>query len=156
MAVKENLRQLADKGCIELEQTRKGHSVKVLLPFELSISVPEHAEEDIDIENLDFLQGREYVQEMLNRERDMFFYCLSELSLESCELDHVVSQLRGGDNSYKNVVATCHKCNTKKQATDAEDFLRSLYRKGMLSESEFEGRLSALDALRNGELKPEL
>jgi hypothetical protein len=71
-------------------------------------------------------------------------------------LDHVVSQLNGGDNSYKNIVASCHKCNNRKQGFDAEDFLRGLYRKGMLSESEFEGRLSALKALWQGDLKPDL
>ena len=66
----------------------------------------------------------------------------------------MVSQLKGGNNSYRNIVAACHKCNTRKQGSESEDFLRDLYRKGLLSESEIEGRLSALEALRNGDLRP--
>lgn len=153
---RKTIRQLAEKGCIELEQTRKGHSVKVLLPADLDISRPKETKVELNIDEIDFFKGREYVDALIKREQNACFYCLSEISPENCELDHVISQLNGGDNSYKNIVATCHKCNTKKQGSDAEDFLRGLYRKGMLSESEFEGRLSALKVLRQGDLKPEI
>lgn len=71
-------------------------------------------------------------------------------------MDHAVPQLNGGDNSYRNIVAACHRCNTHKQGKSAEDYLRHLYRKSLLSESELEDRLSALEALRSGELRPEL
>ena len=150
------IRQLADKGCIELEQTRKGHSIKVLLPSDLNISAPEDDKKELDIEALDFFQGREYVHSIIKREQNRCFYCLSKISIENCELDHVISQLNGVDNSYRNIVASCHKCNTRKQASNASDYLRDLHRKGMLNESEFEGRLTALEALNKGELKPEL
>lgn len=82
-----------------------------------------------------------YINELLKREQDSCFYCLSEISGENCELDHVIPQQKGGNNSYKNIVASCHKCNTTKLAGDAHDFLRGLYRKGLLSESEFEGEI---------------
>ena len=153
---RKTIRQLAEKGCIELEQTRKGHSVKVFLPGELGIQPQKQVEAPIDLEEIDFFKNREYVSELVAREKEQCFYCLSEISVENCELDHVVSQLNGGNNSYKNIVAACHKCNTRKQAATAEDFLRSIYRKGMLSESEFEGRLSAVEALKKGNLKPVL
>ena len=153
---RKTIRQLADKGCIELEQTRKGHSVKVLLPSDLDISAPDEEANELNIDELDFFQGRNYVNALVKREQGSCFYCLSEITSENCELDHVISQLNGGDNSYKNIVATCHKCNTRKQASEASDFLRELYRKGMLSESELEGRLLTLEALRKGEYKPEL
>ena len=81
---------------------------------------------------------------------------LSKITPENCELDHVVAQQKGGDNSYKNIVAACHKCNTRKQAMDAEDYLRFLYRKAILSDSEFEERLSALEALKDGMLLPKI
>jgi len=148
------IRLLAEKGCIELEQTRKGHSVKVFLPSELGIHAQKKAEAPLNIEEIDFFKNREYVSELVARENEQCFYCLSEINIENCELDHVVSQLNGGNNSYKNIVAACHKCNTRKQATTPEDFLRAIYRKGMLSESELEGRLSALESLKNGHLKP--
>lgn len=154
--IRKVIRVLAEKGCIELEQTRKGHSVKVLLPSELGLKHQKLVEAPLNLEDIDFFKNREYVSELMAREKEHCFYCLSEINTENCELDHVVSQLNGGNNSYKNIVAACHKCNTRKQASIAEDFLRSIYRKGMLSDSEFEGRLSALESLKNGNLKPTL
>ena len=153
---RKTIRQLADKGCIELEQTRKGHSVKVFLPEELDIPITATEKKEPNIEEIDFFKGRAYVQELLNREQGNCFYCLSEISTKNCELDHVVSQQKGGNNSYKNIVTSCHKCNTTKLASDAHDFIRGLYRKGLLNETEFEDRQSAVEALKNGELKPQL
>lgn len=151
---RKTIRQLAENGCIELEQTRNGHAVKVRLPDELGISICSSEKVQLNIEDIDFFSGRKYVSSLIERERNKCFFCLSGIAEENCELDHVISQLKGGSNSYKNIVAACHKCNTRKQSSEAEDFLRDLYRKGLLSESEFEGRLSALDELRNGDLKP--
>ncbi len=153
---RKTIRRLAEKGCIELEQTRRGHSVKVLIPDELDLPTQKSTPTKIKLEEIDFFKGREHVHALIKREKRACFYCLSEISNENCELDHVLPQLNGGDNSYRNIVATCHKCNTRKQSTEATDFLRALYRKGMISENEFEGRLSALEALSKGELKPEL
>lgn len=153
---RKTIRELADIGCIELEQTRQGHWVKVLLPSDLNIAVSEEPEPQVDIEEIDFYQNREFLSSLILREGGACFYCLSEISEENCELDHVVSQLERGNNGYRNIVASCHRCNTRKQGQNAEDFLRAHFRKGLLSEGEFEGRLSALKALQKGELKPEI
>ena len=153
---RKTIRQLAENGCIELEQTRNGHAVKVRLPDELGISIRSSEKVQLNIEDIDFFSGRKYVSSLIERERNKCFFCLSGISEENCELDHVVSQVKGGNNSYRNIVAACHKCNTRKQASESEDFLRDLYRKGLLSETELEGRLSALEALKNGDLKPEV
>lgn len=151
---RKSIRSLAEKGCIELEQTKKGHYVKVFLPDELSL--PSAQEQTApDIEEIDFFRNREHVSVLLKREQSRCFYCLREIREDSCELDHVVSQLNGGDNGYKNIVASCHRCNTKKQGGSAEDFIRELYRKNLLSEKEFEDRTQALEALRDGLIKPE-
>ena len=61
-----------------------------------------------------------------------------------------------GDNGYKNIVATCHRCNSRKQGTLAEDFLRQLYRTNLLSEVEFAERLSALELLKDGKVVPNI
>jgi 5-methylcytosine-specific restriction endonuclease McrA len=150
------IRTLAEKGCIELDQTRKGHNVKVFLPNELSIPKKEQQDQVLDIEEIDFFKNREYLNQILAREQNSCFYCMKSINSETCELDHVISQLNGGGNSYRNIVAACHRCNTHKSGTTAEDYLRQLYRKNLLSESELEGRLSAIDALKNGELRPKL
>jgi hypothetical protein len=51
---------------------------------------------------------------------------------------------------------SCHECNTTKQARDPADFLRSLYRCGVLSQPELEGRLSTLAQLQSGPLLPDI
>lgn len=151
---RKTIRKLAEKGCIELEQTRKGHLVKVLIATELGIQKFSDEDKNVDLDELDFFKNRDYVTQILAREGGKCFYCLSDINIGNCDLDHVVSQVNGGDNGYRNIAASCHKCNTRKQAMDAEDYLRSIFRKGLLSDGEFEGRLSAVEALKNGDLKP--
>jgi len=141
---------------VSLEQTRLGHFVKVLLPSQLSLPELSVEETAIDIETIDFYRNRQYLPSLLQLERGQCFYCLRDINEGSCELDHVESQLNGGGNSYRNIVASCHQCNTKKQGGRAEDHMRQLLRKGLLSEKEFECRVHALEALRDGQIKPEL
>lgn len=151
---RKTIRSLAKKGCIEIEQTRKGHNVKVFLPSELDIPDARTNEESVDIEIIDFFKQREYLGVLLGREQHRCFYCLCNINEESCELDHVISQLSGGGNGYRNIVAACHQCNTKKQGDNPEDFLRKLFRRSLLSDKEFEERLTALASLQDGSLRP--
>jgi hypothetical protein len=44
----------------------------------------------------------------------------------------------------------------RKGSSSAEDFLRTLDREKLLSAAEFEGRISHLERLRAGELKPDV
>lgn len=154
---RKTIRLLADKGLILLEQTRQGHSVSVCLPRDLDLpEVGEHVKPAQDIEEIDFFSGRAYIDQILAREKNQCFYCMRDINESACELDHVVSQIKGGSHGYRNIVASCHQCNTTKQGNPAEDHLRKLLRKGHLSELEFEGRIQAIEALQNGELKPRL
>ena len=75
---------------------------------------------------------------------------------ENCQLDNVVAQAERMDNSYRNIVVSCHECNTKKQAKEAVEFVRYLYRRGILSQTDLEGRLSALELLKDGKLIPDV
>lgn len=59
-----------------------------------------------------------------------------------------------GENCYRNVVAACRQCNNRKGSSTAEDWLRTLYREGFLKAPDFQDRLSHLERLRAGELKP--
>ena len=153
--VRETIRSLESKGCVELERSQRGHLVHVRTPEDLGLALPETAEEIPDLEALDFYSGRRYVDALLAREDDRCFYCLAALKADSCVLDHVRSQADGGGNSYRNIVAACHSCNSKKQGVVAEDYLRILYRQSLLSEAEFASRLEALEAIREGRLIPE-
>jgi hypothetical protein len=59
----------------------------------------------------------------------------------------------GGDNSHRNVVAACHECNSAKQSEAADEYIRRLYRKGVLSQADLGERLERLARLQRGELE---
>jgi 5-methylcytosine-specific restriction endonuclease McrA len=157
-SVREDIRALHDRGCIRIEdKSRNGHLVRVLLPSEIPGVVPETVSpEEVDLESIDFFENRRYVAELLAREDGRCFYCMKGIRAESCELDHVVSQAISRNNSYRNIACSCHECNTTKQAQAPADFVRGLYRRGVLSQAELENRLAALDLLQSGKLKPDL
>lgn len=155
-SVREDIRSLNEKGCIRIEdRSRKGHLVRVLLPEEIEGVIPsESPTPSIDIEQIDFFSNRRFVDALLDRENHRCFYCLKGVRTDSCELDHVISRVNGGDNSFKNIVVSCHDCNTSKLAADPADFLRTLFRKGRLSAAELEERLATLEQLQSGKLAP--
>jgi hypothetical protein len=154
---REDIRSLNERGCIKIEdRSRNGHLVRVFLPEEIPGVLPNvAAATEFDLESLDFYSNRRFIAALLMREGHRCFYCLKSLRAESCELDHVISQAHAKNDSFKNVVCSCHECNTTKQAQLASDFLRSLYRKGALSQPELEDRLLALEQLQLGKLVPD-
>lgn len=157
-SVRERIRAMHEKGYLEIqERGRGGHHVRVHLPSEIPHLIPvEQAPEPIDVETVDFYTGRVYLSALLNRQDGRCFWCLKALTPDSCVLDHVVPQHSTTDNSYRNVVAACHACNSDKQGEEATAFLRSRYRKGLLSPEELENRLSILSKITLGELVPEI
>lgn len=156
-SVREDIRALHERGCINIEnRSRNGHLVRVLLPAEVPGVVPASVPAtSLDLESLDFFSNRRFVAALLVREDNRCFYCLKRIRADSCELDHVVSQASGRDNTYRNIVCSCHECNTTKQAQSAADFVRSLYRKGVLSQPELNNRLATLEQLQAGKLIPD-
>jgi HNH endonuclease len=156
-SAREDIRSLNERGCIKIEdRSRNGHLVRVLLPEEIEGVVPKGTPvTGIDLSGLDFFSGRRFLSALLAREDGRCFYCLKGIRSQSCELDHVVSLANGKDHSYRNMVCSCHECNTTKQAQMAPDFVRALYRKGVLSQAELEDRLSAVERLQAGQLVPD-
>jgi len=156
-SVREDIRSLGEKGCIRIEdRSRKGHLVRVLLPEEIEGVIPTAAPAPaVDLERLDFFTGRRFVGVLLDREGHRCFYCLNSISAETCELDHVVSRANGADNTYRNIVASCHDCSTTKQASAPAAFLRTLYRKNRLTSAELKERLAALEQLQSGKRMPD-
>jgi hypothetical protein len=157
-SVRDDLRSLHERGCIRIEdRSRNGHLIRVLLPEEIDGVVPKHEPaETIDIELIDFFTDRRYLAALLARENGACSYCLRQVRPDNCQLDHVVAQAGGLNNSYRNIVVSCHECNTTKQAAAAADFVRFLYRRGLLSQRDLEGRLSALEMLQAGKLVPDI
>lgn len=152
------LRSLHAKGCIVIDdRSRQGHHVSVALPHEIKcLSRKEAFVAPIDMDSVDFFTGRKYLSEILEREDGRCFYCLRELTAETCELDHLVPQVAELNNSYRNVVAACCGCNKGKGSMPAADYLRNRYRSGLLSEDELQSRLAALEAIQVGHSKPVL
>src|SRR5712664_3231523 len=158
------VRRLVAKGALRLvERTRAGHVVEVRLPGEIRAVRPDRAAggparppRTANLEETDFLKDKTLREALHARERSVCFYCLRRLTARVRCLDHVVPAVRRGSNSYRNLVSSCAECNSQKGETPAEGFLRSLYRDGRLTASEFTGRLRAVKALAAGKLRPAL
>jgi hypothetical protein len=152
--IRRSIRSMAVKGCVRIEDRGKnGHLVRLLLPEEIeTVRASATVEEALDLDDIDFYADRRYLSAILHRENGECFYCARAVNEETAALDHVVPVVEGGDNSHRNVVAACHECNSLKQATAAEDFIRRLYRSGLLSQGDVTARLDRLRLLRGGEL----
>jgi hypothetical protein len=150
------LSSLASKGCIQVIQTEhKGTRLRLRLPKEIDGVVPDThpSPPEIDIDTIDFFGDPENRLAILQRENFRCFYTLKKLDANSFVVDHVVSR-PNGNNTYRNVVAASREANNRKGALAAEDFLRQLFREGLLSEKELLERLQALGDLKAGLLKP--
>jgi predicted transcriptional regulator len=156
--VRERIRILHEKGCVRIDdRSGKGHLLRVFLPEEIDGVVPKRSQiQAVDMNAIDFYTGRAYVGAMVKRENGRCFYCLRNINAETCVLDHVISKMARGDNSFRNVVASCHECNAAKQSQDATEFFRTRYRLNLLSQTELEDRFSTLQRLQEGQLPPEI
>lgn len=78
---------------------------------------------------------------------------MRQLNSENYVIEHVISRPQGS-GSYRNVVAACRQCNNRKGSSTVEDWLRTLYRDAFLDATTFQERVSHLERLRSGDLKP--
>lgn len=153
-------RSLHEKGLLRLMSSeRSGTRLKVFLPRDVKGLVPfdsfEADDAEVDLETLDFFENSELRPLILEREGNLCFYCRSNLNAENYVLEHVVSRPLG-DNTYRNLVASCRRCNNRKSEMEALDFLRILFREELLSADEFAERKTALELLAQGKLRPRL
>lgn len=153
--VYEKVRSLEQKGCLKIMSSeRNGTRLRLFLPNEIAGLVPlATASTSFDLEAVDFFDVPEHRDALLRREDHRCFYCQRRIDAASYVIEHVISR-PVGDNSYRNVVAACRQCNNRKGALSVEEFLRVLYRDGLLSQEDFQNRLVQLVRLRAGELKP--
>jgi hypothetical protein len=151
----EKLHSLQAKGCIKIVGTeRDGTRLRLLLPSEIEGLIPDPpVQATLSIEELDFFSHEDNRRAILARESHQCFYCGRTLTTQNYVIEHVISRPQG-DNTYRNLVAACRNCNNRKNDVSAEDHLRNLYREGLLSADELKSRLSRLEQLRRGELRP--
>ncbi len=157
--ISDKLRTLERKGCIRIvERSAQGTALEVLLPHEIPgvvVEAPQVSKEDM--ETLDFFNDPDRRLALLRREGGHCFWCLRGITEANYSLDHV--NPRSGpveDHTYRNLVACCWECNSRKQATGAEEFLRRLYLEGLLSADDHQKRVEAIEALKSGRLVPVL
>jgi len=158
-SARDRIRKLNEKGCIKIEEiTRMGIRVSVLLPAEIKncVSVPDYYEKIVDIEQIDFYNDSKYRQSILERENGECFYCFRKITKDNYVLDHLISQVNSGNNSYRNIVATCHECNSTKTGKNGDDFVRLIYRKGIISGTDLENRLLLIEKIKTGEIRPNI
>jgi hypothetical protein len=150
------LKGLVSKGFVEiLASERSGTRVRLFTPFEIPGVVQSPAEISVlTLEEADFFEDPAHRKLILERDRYKCFYCLKGLDENNYVIEHVISRPAGG-NSYKNLVASCRTCNNRKGATRADDYLRLLYRDGLLEQDEFLERQRHLEYLSRGDLKPQ-
>ncbi len=151
----EKLKSLQAKGCLEIVTVERGGSrIRLRLPSEISgVISSQETLPPPNLDDMDFFTIAENRELILIRENHKCFYCLQALTPDNYVIEHVMSR-PNGNNGYRNVVAACRQCNNRKNDSEAEDFLRVLYREGFLSSDEFQERLSHLQRLRAGELRP--
>ena len=168
-----SMHRLASRGAIRLiESSLHGHLVDVLLPGEMRVGFRGLPDRPLlcrlpkaspilraaapTIEELDFFSTPSLRSAIYARERYACFYCRRRLKKGTWGLDHVVAQMHSGGNSYRNLVACCVECNTRKAHKPASELLCRLFRERRLTAASLAARLSALELLSAGKLRPRL
>ena len=151
----EKLRSLDAKGCISLSTNRgSAPTVRVFIPSEMPGLIEcIGGESTADLESMDFFNDAANRRRVLKREDNRCFYCRRKLSDSNTSIDHVSSH-PVGDNGYRNVVASCKRCNNRKGDSSPEDLLRVLFRESIVKADLLSDRLDALQMLRDGRLRP--
>jgi hypothetical protein len=157
-AAYEKTRSLASKGLVKIvTSAHSGTRLSVFLPSEIDGIVPpaRAPRGPRSLDDVDFFEEEEMRAAILSREGGRCFYCLRKLAKDDWVVEHVLSRPEG-TNSFRNVVAACRTCNNRKGSTAARDFVRTLYREGLLSADELQQRQGALGLLEAGELRPDV
>jgi len=151
----EKLRSLESKGCLKILGTQyDGTRICLYLPNEIPEVIPKNVPPlPLKLEDINFFTVPENRKLILEREKFCCFYCLTKLDDKNHVIEHVNSN---GSNSYFNLVAACRPCNNRKGNLSGQEFLRKLYRDNYLNSEEFEERLSQLELLQAGNLKPDI
>ena len=108
----------------------------------------------LDVEGADYTSSKALREAIHRREESRCFYCFKFLRPRMRALDHVVARAIYGQHSYRNLVSCCTECNSRKGEMSAANFLRQLLRENRLHAAELDDRMRAVQALKEGKLKP--
>ncbi len=147
------IRSLEAKGAVRIiERSNKGLLVELILPRDIVGLIEREKKEIVNVDSLDFYKDRRLLPVLLERENFRCFYTGKKITEENCYLDHVIPQSKGGDNTYRNIVATCYDANSMKNDMDVGDFARHLFKGGLLSLDEFNELKKKIVNLQKGKL----
>ena len=124
----------------------------IKLPSELREVQLMIEEENKELEIVDDSRNDFYVDklkriEILKRDEYQCTYCKCNLEQDNFYLDHIFPQSNGGHNWKSNLVSSCKTCNTRKNATNSDEFLLENYRKSLLTQKEYLEQKSKLSEL---------
>jgi hypothetical protein len=154
--IPKKLRTLEKKGAIKiLRKTRSGTEIEVVLPRAILGLVPVPINPaPIDLSGVDFFSSIENRSRIVERDGSTCRYCLRPLDPKQFTIDHIAPQAEGGENSYRNLVAACFECNSRKHSQAAEEFLRGNYRAHLINRAQFDECLRYVRSVQAGELVP--
>ncbi len=123
----EKVRNLEQKGyLVNLGSERQGTRIRVLLPSEIDGLIPDQPSiHQVPSKKLTSSPPK-IVVEFLKRDGFECFYCHRKVDEHSYVIEHVISR-PAGDNSYRNLVTSCRRCNNRKSDIPPTDFFRSSY-----------------------------
>ena len=154
--LRDALRRLEAKNALRVgRRDNKGLWLEVRLPVEIlkPETLPANQAES-RLETASFFSKPQRRCAIYRRENYLCFYCRGQLDRTNRVLDHVVAKARGGNDSFRNVVACCIECNLLKGSRRAEALLELLMKQNVITRQLLKRRLSALAALRAGFLRP--
>ena len=153
-SVKRRLTDLLQKQCIAVKRQRGGaNEISVFLPSDIAVCHKLIEEEKASQPELKSLDSRDYYTDserrlhILKRDGYRCTYCRIEISDDSYVLDHLIPIINGGTNRKFNLVATCHKCNERKQDKEPFGLLLENYRNHLLSQDEYMKQKNYIETL---------
>jgi hypothetical protein len=154
--VPRKLRSLEEKRVIKIvRKTHEGTEVEVFLPHEIPGLIVVHThEQEVDVESIDFFSTPENRARIIGRDEDKCRYCLRPIDSQNASIDHISPQTDGVSHSFRNLVAACFECNSRKHAQNADEFLRQNYRRGLLSDGELEDCIIYIKMVKAGKIVP--
>ncbi len=153
-AARFHLFRLARKRCVEVRIYRKkSYAIRVFLPEEVlrEIRPRDFAAMSVKLERVS--RNRVLRAAILRRERGLCFYCNQPLVEGRIWFDHIVALARGGNPEEKNVVACCKECNQNKGTRSGEEFLRQIYKEGVISKERLKKKRAALREILRGKVR---
>jgi len=131
--IKETLSGLETLGVIrrEGEPNRDGTLYRVLIPDEIpacrehraSRSAIADSPTTVDNSEIDYYNVRENRIKIYERDNYICHYCGKQLTQFTATLDHVHAVVKGGNNSFENLITACLLCNSRKNKRAVGDFL---------------------------------